>query len=129
VPVAVKASDLAAAHFADQPAIYGLLSGVVHGLPWGLADSASLRGREMLWEPGPMDIAGSVLAAVAAASKVGAGFAAYRGFAGDPLVGRLDGRVTLVDQVMREFGRRWGVLAGRTPTIARFLAGDTPPRR
>ncbi|MEV4343521.1 hypothetical protein AB0J83_03445 [Actinoplanes sp. NPDC049596] len=118
---AVKASDLAAKHFADQPAIYNLLSGIVHGLPWRLADSATLRGREMLWEPDPMDIAGSVLAAVAAASRVGGGFAAYRGFPDDRRVVALAGRVNQVDRAMQTFGRKWGVLDGRQPTIARFL--------
>ncbi|MEV4343498.1 hypothetical protein AB0J83_03325 [Actinoplanes sp. NPDC049596] len=120
-PVAIRVSELAQAHFGDMRAIYGLLSGVVHGLPWRLADSAHIRGREMLWEPDPVDIGGSVLAALAAASRAGAGFAAYRGFGDHQVVGRLADRAHQADRVLAAFSRQWGVLDGVRPTVARFL--------
>jgi hypothetical protein len=99
--VAVKASELVKAHFGDLPAIYNLLSGVVHGLPWGLADNASIQGREMRWQPDPVQIGGFVIVANTAASRVGAGFAAYRGFPDDPLVARLAARAAEADQLLR----------------------------
>jgi hypothetical protein len=120
-PVIVRASDLVENSFGDLPGIYNLLSGVVHGLPWRLADSTSVVGRDMRWEPDPVDIGGSVLAAVTAAHRAGAGFASYRGFPGDPRVGALDERTSRVDKALATFSKKWGVLDGHRPTIERLL--------
>ncbi|WP_346125613.1 hypothetical protein [Micromonospora coerulea] len=57
----VKATDLVQRAFADLPEIYGMLSGVVHGLPWGLGDSAQVHGRHAVWQAHPMEVGGSVL--------------------------------------------------------------------
>ena len=117
-PALVSASELAQKHFGDLPAVYNLLSGIVHGLPWGLADNASIQGREMRWQPNAIQIGGSVVAATTAASRIGAGFAAYRGFPDDPLVSRLADRAAEADHMLRRFGQQAGVLAGARPSVA-----------
>jgi hypothetical protein len=120
-PTHVTASSLAKKHFGDLPAVYSLLSGIVHGLPWGLTDNASIEGREMRWQPNATQIGGSVLAATAAASRIGAGFAAYRGFSDHPLVVRLAGRAAKADQLLSRFGQQSGALAGARPTITGMI--------
>ncbi|MCY1141432.1 hypothetical protein OWR29_25835 [Actinoplanes sp. Pm04-4] len=107
-PVIVRARDVVENSFGELPGIYNLLSGVVHGLPWRLADSTSVVGRDMRREPDPADIGGLVLAAVTAAHRAGAGFAAYRGFRGDPRVGALAERRNSADKTLATFSRKWG---------------------
>lgn len=120
-PLSTRATDLVARAFGDLPAVYRLLSGVVHGLPWGLADNVEISGREARWEPDPVAIGGSVLVAVTAAERVAATLARYRGFNGQAPVARMQARTRSSDEAMVTFGRAYGVLAGARPTIARFL--------
>ncbi|MGW3610572.1 hypothetical protein ACWD6N_11890 [Micromonospora sp. NPDC005163] len=120
-PIEVKATDLVQRAFADLPEIYGILSGVVHGLPWRLGDSAHVYGRQAVWQPHPMEIGGSVLAAVTAAGRAGASFAGYRGFGDEPAVAGMRARAKASDEALRLYGERRGVLAGQGPSIARFL--------
>jgi hypothetical protein len=105
-PVGVKSADLVQARFADMPAVYNMLSGVTHGMPWRLADSTRIEGRSALWAPDPIDVGGSVLAAVAAAERTTALYAWYRGFPEDQVVTRMRGRVAAVDDTLRAFAQK-----------------------
>ncbi|WP_327040000.1 hypothetical protein OG400_18840 [Micromonospora ureilytica] len=120
-PVEVKTTDLVQRAFADLPEIYGMLSGVVHGLPWRLGDSAQVHGRQAVWQAQPMEVGGSVLAAVTAAGRAGGSFAWYRGFGDEPAVAGMRARAKACDEALRLYGERRGVLAGMRPSIARFL--------
>jgi hypothetical protein len=101
--------------------VYSLLSAVVHGMPWGLADSMRHGHREIAWEPEPITVAGSVLPALAAAACAGRTVAQYRGAIDAPGMTGLRRRQQEFDEEMQRFGRAHGVLAGARPTIARFL--------
>jgi hypothetical protein len=48
----------------DLPAIYSMLSGTVHGLPWRLADNVQVDGRQVIWQANPTYFGGSVPGAV-----------------------------------------------------------------
>ncbi|MGX7673791.1 hypothetical protein [Plantactinospora sp. DSM 117369] len=120
-PLSTRATDLVAQAFGYLPAVYRLLSGMVHGLPWGIADSATFSGREARWEPNPVEAAGSVLVAMTAAERVAATLARYRGSRDHVLVGRMQARIRSCDEAMVQFGRVHGVLAGVRPTTTRFL--------
>ncbi|MFG1833860.1 hypothetical protein [Micromonospora chersina] len=120
--LSVQSADLVERTFGDLPAAYRLLSGVVHGLPWGLADNASISGREARWEPEPVAAANSALVAVTAAERVVGAFARYRGFGEHALVARMHVRTRSCDEAMVKYGRAHGALAGARPTVARFLS-------
>jgi hypothetical protein len=105
-PVVVAATDLVEKTFGDLPGIYGMLSGVVHGLPWRLADNAQVDGRQAIWQPNPMDVTASVLGAVTAGAQAGAAFARYRGFGDRPEVVRLQRRAHACDEALRTFGAK-----------------------
>jgi hypothetical protein len=62
-----------------------------------------------------------VLAAVTAVDHVGASFAAYWGRSTDEVVARMQQRTGSYDKSLQTFSRKWGVLGGARPTIARFL--------
>ncbi len=117
----VKAMDLVQRAFPDLPEIYGLLSGVVHGLPWRLGDSARVYGRQAVWQTDPLDVGGSALAAVTAAGRAGASFAWYRGFGDEPIAAGMRARARACDEALRLYGERRGALVGLRPSIARFL--------
>ncbi|MEV0898213.1 hypothetical protein [Actinoplanes sp. NPDC049802] len=120
-PLVTRSSDLVEEAFPDMPKVYAMLSAVVHGMPWGLADSMRLGHREITWEPDPINVAGSVLPALTAAAITGRTVARYRGAGDTPAVAGLLRRQQTFDKAMQQFGREHGVLAGARPTIARFL--------
>ncbi|GIF25726.1 hypothetical protein BJ973_004003 [Actinoplanes tereljensis] len=127
-PAGAKISVLIRDHFADLPGIYPLLSGVVHGLPWGLGGSMTVHGRDMTWEPDPIAIGGHVLAAVTAASRTGAAFAAYRGVH-DPVVTRLADRAVRADRALAAFGKATRVLAGAKISVEGLVQRSDAARR
>jgi hypothetical protein len=110
-----------------MPKVYALLSATVHGMPWGLADSARVGQQEIAYEPDPVNVAGSVLPALAAAARAGRTVARYRGLEETPALAGLLRRQQAFDEAMQRFGRAHGVLAGARPTIARFLATPGSP--
>jgi hypothetical protein len=123
VPVRVTATDLARRYFADMPAVYSLLSGVVHGLPSGLTRSAKLCGDGVLWSPDPVDVGGSAVVALTAASRAGAALAAWRGVSDHPIVTLMAERPTITKQELLTFGIETDAFSG-DPMAARYL---TPP--
>jgi hypothetical protein len=119
--LSTQATELVARAFGDLPAVYRLLSGVVHGLPWGLTDNATVSGREAGWAPSPVAAGTSVLVAMTAAERTGAAFARYRGFGDHDIVSRMQARTRSCDEAMVKYGRASGALDGVRPTIARFI--------
>ena len=117
-----RSSDLVEDAFPDMPKVYALLSATVHGMPWGLADSARVGQQEIAYEPDPINVAGSVLPALGAATHTGRLVARYRGLEETPELAGLLRRQRAFDEAMQRFGRAHGALAGARPTIARFLA-------
>ncbi|MEV4830558.1 hypothetical protein AB0K25_19835 [Micromonospora sp. NPDC049257] len=120
-PLVTKAAKLVEQAFPDMPKVYALLSAVVHGMPWGLADSMRQGHREITWGSDPINVAGSVLPALAAAAYTGRTMARYRGIVDPPSIAGLLHRQQAFDKAMQRFGQAHGVVAGVRPTIARFL--------
>jgi hypothetical protein len=126
-PLVIRSSDLVEEAFPDMPKVYALLSATVHGMPWGLVGSARVGQQEIAYEPDPVNVAGSVLSALAAAARAGRTVAWYRGLEETPVLAGLLRRHQAFDEAMQRFGRAHGVLAGARPTIARFLARPGSP--
>jgi hypothetical protein len=120
-PMDVKATDLVQMQFRELPGIYQLLSGVTHAMPWRLGDSVTVAGGTATWAPDPVDIGGSVLAALAAGHRAVAAEAWHRGFEGDPALAVMHERFTAANTLPAAFQRAWLARAGARPTIARFL--------
>ncbi|MEU1398303.1 hypothetical protein ABZ403_19885 [Micromonospora zamorensis] len=121
-PIAVKATDLIQARFADLPAVYHMLSGVAHGMPWRLSDSAHVEGRFASWEPDPIYVGTSALVAMAAAERAVKVHAWYRGFDEDPMAARMQARVAAADAALAAFGRKRLGLTRMPPSVAPFLS-------
>lgn len=121
-PLVTRSSELVEEAFPDMPKVYALLSATVHGMPWGLVDNAQVGQQEIAYEPDPVNVAGSVLPALAAAARAGRTVVRYRGCKETPALAGLLRRQQAFDEAMQRFGRAHGVLAGERPTIARFLS-------
>lgn len=106
-PVDVKATELIAERFSDMPALYNLLSGVVHGRPHMLAMNSRIANGHGVWDTNPLDVGGSVLATVKAAHITLLAHAWHRGRDDDPAITTTCANVTAVDEAMQQFGRRY----------------------
>lgn len=120
-PIAVKATDLVQAQFGELPAIYQLLSGITHGMPWRLGDSVTTNDRTAIWAPEPVDIGGSALAALTAGHRAAAAQAWHRGFDDDPALTVMRERFVAANTLPAAFQRAWLARVGARPTINRFL--------
>ena len=105
VPVDIKATELIVERFSDMPAVYNLLSGVVHGRPHMLAMNSRIATGHGVWDTNPLDVGGSVLAAMRAAHITLAAHARHRGRDDDPALATTRANVTAVDEIMQQFGR------------------------
>jgi hypothetical protein len=121
IPVSVQVTTLVKETFADLPGVYSLLSGVAHARPWGLADSASVAGRDASWRANPVDVVNSVLICLLAAHRAAVMFASYRGFPDDEGLQQMLHRHKALDRELVTFGRNNGHLAALRP-VSGFLA-------
>lgn len=121
IPVSVQVTKLVENTFADLPGVYSLLSGVAHARPWGLADSASITGRDASWRANPVEVTNSVLICLLAAHRAAGMFAGYRGLPDDEGVEQMLRRHRALDRELVTFGRKNGYLAGLRP-VGGFLA-------
>jgi hypothetical protein len=126
IPVSVQVSTLAKDAFADLPAMYSLLSGIAHARPWGLADSASVAGRDASWRANPIDVTNSALICLLAAHRAAATFAGYRGFPDDEGVQLMRRRHIALDRELVTFGRNNGYLANMLPVGGSSRAPSAP---
>ncbi|GAA4256479.1 hypothetical protein [Dactylosporangium darangshiense] len=122
--ISVKASELVRSAFTDLPAVYAMLSGVTHGMPWRLSDSVDIADRQARWNADPVDVGGSVIAALAAAQRTAEVHAWYRGQDDDPGLGRMRQRYRAGDDVLKRLalGRR-GTPHGVPLTAFRITGG------
>lgn len=103
--VDVKVSELVEAQYPDMPGLYSLMSGVTHGMAHKLSDNAWFADRHAHWNPDPLDVGCSVLAAVNAAHTVVTAHAWQHGAGDDASIGTTGDRIALVDMAMLRFGR------------------------
>jgi hypothetical protein len=98
-------ADLVFKQYPGLPAVYNLMSGVAHGLPYQLADNAHMANRQITWDTNPLDVASFVLVSLHAANTVLARVGWYRGTADDPAIMAARRRVAAVDTAMIRYGR------------------------
>ncbi|GAA4469790.1 hypothetical protein [Phytohabitans houttuyneae] len=101
-PISVKASDLVRGAFTDLYAVYPMLSGVTHAMPWRLSDSADITGRQAHWSADPVDVGGSVIPALAAALRTAEAHARYRGQDQDLSLDRMRRRYRAGDDALKQ---------------------------
>ena len=100
-----KMTELVHERYPNMPAIYNLMSGVTHGMPYKLGDNVQFADRRARWDADPIDVGGSVLAAANAAHTMLAAHAWHRGFNDDPAIATTQDRIAAIDAAMRRFGR------------------------
>jgi len=123
-PTTVKMTDLVPERYPNMPALYNLMSGVTHGMPYRLSSNAQFDNRRARWDPDPLDVGGSVLAAVNAAHTVLAAHAWHRGRDDDPAITTTRNRIAAVDQAMQCFAQEHLRLPRPAPAMP-FLATGT----
>jgi hypothetical protein len=100
----IKMTELVQQRYPEMPGVYNLMSGVTHGMPYMLSDSAAIANRRAEWDPVPIDVGASVLASMHATHTMLAAHAWHRG-CDETAVPTAKTRIAAVDEIMRQFGR------------------------
>lgn len=125
MPILVQASTVVETAFARLPAVYALLSGTTHAMPWRLADNAQISARYGVWAPDPIDLAASVVAALAAGLLTAEVHSGYRSVDTGARLFELRRRYKAADDALRRFGlRRLGTPHGIPLRARRFDGGQ-----
>lgn len=106
--------------YPEMPGLYGILSGVTHGMPHRLNDNVEIAGQRADWDANPIDVGNSVLAAMHAADTALAAHAWHRGKDDDPGVAAARERTAAVNAEILRFARVH-LPRPRPAPVARFL--------